>query len=105
MRGGLKFNPAAMGFSGLIYLMQEQRSSDENRELLRAAGNPNPTAAHGMAEGAYLLSTLDERLPRSVLRIAFRAMNKPDRDWSFRPGMDFELEKQDHELRLAARAA
>lgn len=105
VRGGLKFNPAAMGFSGLIYLMQEQRSSDENRELLRAAGNPNPTAAHGMAEGAYLLSTLDERLPRSVLRIAFRAMNKPDRDWSFRPGMDFELEKQDHELRLAARAA
>jgi hypothetical protein len=105
VRGGLKFNPAAMGFSGLIYLLQERRSSDDIRELLRAAGNPNPAAAHGMAEGAYLLSTLDERLPRCVLRIAFRAMNKPDRDWSFRPGMDFELEKQDHELRLAARAA
>jgi hypothetical protein len=105
VRDGLKFNPAAMGFSGLIYLMQEQRSSDDIRELLRAAGNPNPAASHGMAEGAYLLSTFDERLPRSVLRIAFRAMNKPDRDWSFRPGMDFEREKQDHELRLAATAA
>jgi hypothetical protein len=102
VRGGLKFNPAAMGFSGLVYLMQEQRSSDEIRELLRAAGNPNPAAAHGMTEVAYLLSTLDERLPRSVLRIAFRAMNKADRDWSFRPGMDFDHEKQDHELRLAA---
>lgn len=105
VRDGLKFNPAAMGLSGLIYLMQEQRSSDDIREFLRATGNPNPAASHGMTEGAYLLSTLDERLPRSVLRIAFRAMNKPDRDWSFRPGMDFELEKQDHELRLAARAA
>lgn len=105
VRGGLKFNPAAMGFSGLVYLMQEQRSSDEIRELLRAAGNPNPAAAHGMTEVAYLLSTLDERLPRSVLRIAFRSMNKADRDWSFRPGMDFDHEKQDHELRMAARAA
>lgn len=105
VRGGLKFNSAAMGFSGLVYLMQEQRSSDEIRELLRAAGNPNPAAAHGMTEVAYLLSTLDERLPRSVLRIAFRSMNKADRDWSFRPGMDFDHEKQDHELRLAARAA
>ncbi len=105
VRGGLKFNPAAMGFSGLIYLLQEQRSSDDIRELLRAAGNPNPAAAHGMADGAYLLSTLDERLPRCVLRIAFRAMNKPDRNWSFRPGMDYELEEQDHNLRLAARTA
>lgn len=105
VRDGLKFNPAAMGFSGLIYLMQEERSSDDIRELLQAAGNRNPAASHGMAQGAYLLSTLDERLPRSVLRIAFRAMNKPDRDWSFRPGMDFELEKQDHERRLAASAA
>lgn len=105
VRGGLKFNPAAMGFSGLVYLMQEQRSSDEIRELLRAAGNPNPAAAHGMTEVAYLLSTLDERLPRSVLRIAFRSMNKADRDWSFRPGMDFDHDKRDHELRLAARAA
>lgn len=105
VRGGLKFNPAAMGFSGLVYLMQEQRSIDEIRELLRAAGNPNPAAAHGMTEVAYLLSTFDERLPRSVLRSAFRAMNKPDRDWSFRPDVDFELEKQDHEHRLAERAA
>jgi hypothetical protein len=105
LRCGLKFNPAAMGFSGLIYLLQEQRSSDDIRELLRAAGNPNPAAAHGMTEVAYLLSTLDERLPRSMLRIAFRAMNKADRDWSFRPSMDFDHEKQDHELRLAVRAA
>jgi hypothetical protein len=105
VRGGLKFNPAAMGFSGLVYLMQEQRSSDEIRELLRAAGNPNPAAAHGMTEVAYVLSILDERLPRSVLRIAFRAMNKADRDWSFRPGVDFDHDKQDHELRLASRAA
>lgn len=105
VRGGLRFNPAAMGFSGLVYLMQEQRSSDEIRELLLAAGNPNPAAAHGMTEVAYLLSTLDERLPRSVLRIAFRSMNKADRDWSFRHGMDLDREKLDHELRLAARAA
>lgn len=105
VRTGLKFNPAAMGFSGLVYMMQEQRSSEEIRELLGAAGNPNPAAAHGMTEVAYLLSTLDEKLPRSVLRIAFRSMNKADRDWSFKPGMDFDHEKQDHELRLAARAA
>jgi hypothetical protein len=105
VRGGLKFNPAAMGFLGLIYLLQEQRSSDDIRELLRGAGTPNPAAAHGMAEGAYLLAALDERLPRSVLRIAFRAMNKPDRDWSFRRDTELEHEEQDHKLRLAAHKA
>lgn len=105
VRGGLKFNPAAIGFSGLVYLMQEQRSSDDIRELLRAAGNPNPAAAHGLATVAYLLSVLDEKLPRSVLRIAFRAMNKPDRDWGFRPDIDFESQKQDYERRLAETAA
>jgi hypothetical protein len=103
VRAGLKFNPVAMGFLGLIYLLHEQKSNDDIRELLRAAGRSNPAAAHGMSEGAHLLATLDERLPRSVLRVAFRAMNKPDRDWSFRPGADLKLEEQDHQLRLEAR--
>lgn len=105
VRGGLKFNPIAMGFLGLIYMLQEQRSSDDIRELLQAAGSSNPAAAHGMTEGVDLLATLDDRLPRSVLRVAFRAMNKPDRDWRFRHDIDLEHEKQDHLLRLAAHEA
>ena len=105
VRDGLKFNPIAMGFLGLIYLLQEQKNSDDVRELLGVAGSSNPAAAHGMTKGAYALAELDERLPRAVLRVAFRAMNKPDRDWTFRPDSDLKLEEQDHQARVKAHEA
>ena len=81
VRGGLKFNAVARAFLGHIYLLKDQHSTGELRELLTIAGRSNPAAAHGMVQGAYELSTIDERLPRAVLRTAFLAMNKPDRDW------------------------
>jgi hypothetical protein len=81
VRGGLKFNAVARAFLGHIHLLKDQHATDELRGLLAIAGRSNPAAAHGMAQGAYELSTIDERLPRAVLRTAFLAMNKPDRDW------------------------
>jgi hypothetical protein len=81
VRDGLRYNPFAMAFLGLIHLLKEQRSSAELRELLAISGRTNPAAAHGMAAGAVDLSDIDERLPRAVLRTAFKAMTKPDRNW------------------------
>jgi hypothetical protein len=94
VRDGLKYNPFAMAFLGLIHLLKEQRSSDEVREFLKVAGRTNPAAAHGMAAGAVALSDIDERLPRAVLRTAFKAMTKPDRNW--------DTEEQEYLDRLEA---
>jgi hypothetical protein len=81
VREGLKFNPVARAFLGQIFLLKDHPSTSEMRKLLEMAGRSNPAAAHGMVHGAYELSTIDERLPRAVLRTAFLAMNKPDKDW------------------------
>jgi hypothetical protein len=50
-----------MAFLGLIYLLKEQRLSDEVREFRKVAGSMNPAAAHGMAAGRtlFLLPTIN----------------------------------------------
>jgi hypothetical protein len=82
VRDGLRYNPFAMAFLGMIHLLKDERSSDELRELLKVAGRMNPAAAHGMAAGAVELSEIDERFPRAVVRTAFKAMTRPDRNWN-----------------------
>ena len=76
VRGGLKFNTVARAFLGHIHLLKDQHATGEFRGLLAIAGRSNPAAAHGMAQGAYELSTIDERLPRAVLRTAFLTFSR-----------------------------
>jgi hypothetical protein len=99
VRGGLKFNPAAIAFLGLIHLMKDHRSTEDIRALLDVAGRDNPAAARGMAAGAYDLANIDERLPCAVLRTAFQSRNQPHHDWN-QQDKDFAIELASHRQRV-----
>jgi hypothetical protein len=81
MRSGLQFNPIAIGFVGIALLLRNRFDFEAVRTLLESAGNDNPAAAHGFAATAGLLTDIDERLPRAVLRCAFAARTTPRRNW------------------------
>jgi hypothetical protein len=72
-RSGMAFNPFAMTFAGRVFALVGEKPShaDFERLFMMAAGEP--AAAHGAAASASALRDLDERLPRSLLRIALAA--------------------------------
>ncbi len=72
-RSGLRFNPVAIAFVGMIYALQHHFDTADLRSLLEVAGRSDPAAAHGFGAAATALATVDERLPRAVLRCAFLA--------------------------------
>ena len=80
-RVGLHFNPIAIAFVGTVLLLRNRFAMDDVRTLLDAAGDDNPAAAQGFAYVAAVLASIDERLPRAVLRCAFAASVKPHRRW------------------------
>jgi hypothetical protein len=81
VRGGLQFNPIAMAFVGVVLLLKNRSTIKDLVALLEGAGDENPAAARGFEVCAVLLSQIDERLPRAVLRCAFAACTKPHREW------------------------
>lgn len=90
VREGLQFNPTAIAFAGTILLLKNHFTVEDVASLLESAGNENPAAAHGFTAGAALLSQIDERLPRAVLRSAFTACAKPRRDCR-KPEADYHV--------------
>ena len=80
-RSGLRFNPIAIAFVGMIHLLKDRFDIKHVRTLLDAAARHNPAAAHGFGAAAIMLASIDERLPRSVLRCAFAACIRPSREW------------------------
>jgi hypothetical protein len=81
VREGLQFNPAAIAFVGLVLLLKNRFTIKDVVTLLESAGDVNPAAARGFEVCAALVSQIDERLPRAVLRSAFTACTKPHREW------------------------
>jgi hypothetical protein len=81
VREGLQFNPIAIGFVGMVLLLNNRFTIKDVVTLLESAGDVNPAAARGFEVCAPLLSQIDERLPRAVLRSAFTACTKPHREW------------------------
>ena len=81
VRGGLRFNPIAIAFAGMIYVLKDRGSPADVRALLEVAGRENPAAAHGLGAAAAALASFDERLPRAVLRCAFAACIRASRKW------------------------
>jgi len=81
-RSGLKFNPIAIAFVGFCYLLRDHAEATDVRTLLEVAASDNPAAAHGFGAAATTLATIDERLPRAVLRCAFAARVQPWHDWT-----------------------
>ena len=78
-RAGLQFNPIAIAFVGTALLLRKSFAMGDVRTLLETAGDDNPAAAQGLAYVATALASIDERLPRAVLRCAFAASVKPHR--------------------------
>lgn len=80
-REGMRFNPIAIAFAGLIHMLRDQSSPDELRSILEIASDENPAAAHGFVAAATALANVDERLPRAALRCAFSACVRSHRRW------------------------
>jgi hypothetical protein len=80
-RAGLQFNPIAIAFVGMVLLLRNRFAMEDVPILLEAAGDDNPAAAQGFVYVAAALASIDERLPRAVLRCAFAACIKPHREW------------------------
>jgi hypothetical protein len=81
MRSGLQFNPIAIAFVGTVLLLRRRFAMDDVRTLLDVAGDDNPAAAQGLAYVSAVLASIDERLPRAVLRCAMAATVKPHKRW------------------------
>jgi hypothetical protein len=80
-RSGLRFNPTAIAFVGMIHSLRDAPTADHVRALLEVAARDNPAAAHGFGVAASTLAAIDERLRRAILRCAFAAAIKPTRHW------------------------
>lgn len=78
-RSGLKFNPIAIAFVGVIHILKHHSNIGDIRLLLEAAADNNPAAAHGLGAAAPLIISIDERLLRAVIRCAFSASIRPNR--------------------------
>jgi len=81
VRAGLRFNPIAMAFAGMIHSLREQCTPVDVRALLEIAARNNPAAAHGLGAATAVLASVDDRLPRAILRCAFTASIQLTRKW------------------------
>jgi energy-coupling factor transporter ATP-binding protein EcfA2 len=77
VRDGLQFNPLAISFAGMAYALRGHINSDSIRELLAIVDRP--AAAHGFIAAAPTIATIDDRLPRAILRCALAACILPVR--------------------------
>lgn len=81
MRSGLLHNPTAIAFVGMVYLLKERTDPEDLGALLEVAASGSPAGAHGFRHTAGVLATIDERLPRALLRCAFAACVRPIIVW------------------------
>lgn len=81
IRGGLRFNPTAIAYAGLIHALRHRATPEDVRELLEIAAAGNHAAAHGFGAAAAALEAVDSRFPRAILRCVFGACVVEDRIW------------------------
>ena len=82
IRGGIRFNPIAIAYVGIIYSLRDRATGADIRTLLEVAAQDNPAAAHGFGAAVSVLDAFDSRLTRSILRCAFVACIRPHRKWN-----------------------
>ena len=80
-RPGLRYNPIAISFVGMIHALKDRPVPDDVRALLKVCMRSEPAAAHGFAVAATTLAAADERLLRAVLRCAFAACIRSHHRW------------------------
>ena len=81
MRGGLRFNPTAIAYAGLIHALRHRSTPEDVQSILEVAAIGNHAAAHGFGTSAAVLADVDSRLPSAVLRCAFSASVVENRAW------------------------
>ena len=81
IREGLRFNPTAIAYAGLIHALGHRSTPQDVRSLLEVATTGNHAAAQGFGASGAALANLDSRLSRAVLRCAFRASVVENRAW------------------------
>ena len=59
-RAGLRYNPMAIAFAGLVLLLKRLPDAEDMRRILEAAGDTNPAAAHGFRATVHLIAEIDE---------------------------------------------
>ena len=67
----VRFNPVAMAFVGIACLLLEGVELADVRTLIEAVSRRNLLAASGFRAAAKMIASVDERLPRAILRTAF----------------------------------
>jgi hypothetical protein len=102
IRSGLRFNPIAIAFVGMIHALKDRAGTGDVRSILEVAGSGNPAAAHGFGAAALTLASIDERLPRAVLRCAFTASIRPSHEWDLPEDEVAARSERHRELVLAA---
>lgn len=105
MRGGLRFNPTAIAYAGLIHALRHRSTPEDVRSLLEVAATGNHAAAHGFGTSAAVLADVDSRLPRAVLRCAFSASVVENRAWDASQEEVDARKARGHERARAAVAA
>lgn len=105
MREGLRFNPTAIAYAGLIHALRDRSTPEDVRSLLEVAATGNHAAAHGFGTSAALLAAVESRLPRAVLRCAFSASVVEDRAWDASQEEVDARKARSHERARAAVAA
>lgn len=81
IRTGLRFNPVAIAYTGLIYALAHRNTQEDVNSLLTVAAEGHHAAAHGFGAAIEALLRVDERLLRAILRCALRACIVPARKW------------------------
>jgi len=81
IRAGLRYNPTAIAYVGLIHALRYRNTTDDVRALLSIAAHDNHAAAHGFGPSASVLEAIDVRLPRALLRCAFTACILTNQKW------------------------
>ena len=75
----VQFNPIAMAFIGIVHLLLGAVEREDVRVLLEGVSRRDLLAASGFRVSAELLASVDERLPRALLRIALASCICPRR--------------------------
>lgn len=96
-REGIRYNPCAIAFVGMVHALKEGVPGFELRDLLEAVSKGNPATTHGFGETASILVSIDERLLSSILRIAFATCICTHKRWD-------RTEEEDEKFAEANRA-
>ncbi len=71
----------ATAFIGLINLSKDRIANREVQDILEAVASGNPEIAHALSVTATMIASIDEDLPRSILRCALASCIWPRRNF------------------------